>query len=58
MYLAKKHTDISVSKIGHLIGNRDHATVIHACKNINNLIAVDKDLSAEISEIEASFKQK
>jgi chromosomal replication initiator protein len=57
MYLAKKHTDISASKIGHLIGNRDHATVLHACKNIKDLIAVDKALSAEISEIEASFKK-
>ena len=58
MYLAKKHTDVSASKIGHLIGNRDHATVLHACKNIKDLMAVDKALSAEISEIEASLKQR
>ena len=57
MYLAKKHTDVSASKIGHLIGNRDHATVLHACKNIKDLMAVDKALSAEISEIEASFRK-
>ena len=29
MYLAKKHTDSSSSKIGQLIGNKDHATVLH-----------------------------
>ena len=37
MFLAKKHTDISTSKIGHLIGNRDHATVLHACKIVKDL---------------------
>jgi len=58
MYLAKKHTDISASKIGHLIGNRDHATVLHACKNIKDQITVDKEFCAEISEIEHSLKQK
>ena len=32
MYLAKNHTDFSTSKIGKFIGNKDHATVLHACK--------------------------
>ena len=58
MYLAKKHTDVSASKIGHLIGNRDHATVLHACKNIKDQITVDKEFMAEITEIENSFKQR
>ena len=58
MYLAKCHTDISASKIGHLIGNRDHATVLHACKNIKDQISVDKELKAEIEEIEVSLRQR
>ena len=58
MYLAKKHTDISASKIGHLIGNRDHATVLHACKNIKDQVSIDKELKAEIEDIEASFRQR
>ena len=58
MYLAKKHTDTSTSKIGYLIGKRDHATVIHACKIMKDLVEVDKDMKAEIEEIEASFKTK
>lgn len=58
MYLAKKHTDISTSKIGHLIGNRDHATVLHACKIVKDLAEVDKSLKSDIEEIEASFKQR
>lgn len=58
MYLAKQHTEISASKIGLLIGNRDHATVLHACKNVKDQLAVDQEFRAEIAEIEASFRQK
>lgn len=58
MYLAKKHTTNSTSKIGKLIGNRDHATVLHAHKIIKDLIEVDKSFKTEIEEIEASLKQK
>jgi chromosomal replication initiator protein len=58
MYLAKKHTDTSTSKIGYLIGKRDHATVIHACKIMKDLVEVDKDMKAEIEEIEASLKTR
>ena len=58
MYLAKKHTDTSTSKIGYLIGKRDPATVIHACKIMKDLVEVDKDMKAEIEEIESSFKTK
>ena len=56
MFLAKKHTDISTSKMGHLIGNRDHATVLHACKIVKDLVEVDKEIKADIEDIEASFK--
>ena len=58
MYLAKKHTDISASKIGHLIGNRDHATVLHACKNIKDQVGIDKELKEDIEKIEVSFRQR
>lgn len=58
MFLTKKHTDISASKIGHLIGNRDHATVLHACKIMKDLLETDKEFKADIEQIEASFKCK
>ncbi len=56
MYLAKKHTDSSSSKIGQLIGNKDHATVLHACKIVKDQVEVDKAFKANIEEIEASLK--
>ncbi len=58
MYLAKKHTDTSSSKIGQLIGNKDHATVLHACKIIKDQVEVDKAFKAEIEDIEISLRQK
>ena len=58
MYLAKKHTDSSSSKIGKLIGNKDHATVLHACKIVKDQVEVDKAFKADIEEIEASLKRK
>ena len=58
MYLAKKHTDSSSSKIGQLIGNKDHATVLHACKIVKDQVEVDKTFKADIEEIEASLKRK
>lgn len=58
MYLAKKHTESSSSKIGQLIGNKDHATVLHACKIVKDQVEVDKAFKANIEEIEASLKRK
>ncbi len=58
MYLSKKHTDSSSSKIGQLIGNKDHATVLHACKIVKDQIEVDKTFRADMEEIEASLRKK
>jgi chromosomal replication initiator protein len=58
MYLAKKHTDSSSSKIGQLIGSKDHATVLHACKIVKELSEVDKTFRADLENIETSLKKK
>lgn len=56
MYLAKKHTDMSSSKIGQLIGSKDHATVLHAYKIIKDQCDVSKALRADIDSIETDLK--
>lgn len=38
MYLSKKYTRHSLDYIGSLHGGRDHATVLHAVKTVNNLL--------------------
>ncbi|MBQ8672480.1 MAG: chromosomal replication initiator protein DnaA [Bacteroides sp.] len=58
MFLAKKHTDLSTTKIGALIGGRDHATVLHACKTVRDQQEVDKSFSEELEEITASLKSR
>ena len=58
MYLAQKYTKMPVSRIGQLIGGRDHSTVLHSCSTIEQRLKVDKAFSAEISSIENSFKLK
>jgi chromosomal replication initiator protein len=52
MYLAKKYTDCSISKIGQLIGNKNHATVIYAFRTVKGQIEVDKSFRSDISVIE------
>jgi chromosomal replication initiator protein len=58
MYLAQKYTKMPASRIGQLIGNRDHSTVIHSCNTVEQRLKVDKAFSAELSSIENSFKLK
>ena len=58
MYLAQKYTKMPASRIGQLIGNRDHSTVIHSCSTIEKRMKIDKDFQNEMSEIETSFRIK
>lgn len=58
MYLAQKYTKMPASRIGQLIGGRDHSTVIHSCSTIEQRMKVDKAFLAELSSIENSFKLK
>lgn len=56
MYLARKYTKNSLTTIGEQIGNRDHATVLHACKMVTDLIEIDKSLRQSLDAIEGSLK--
>ena len=58
MYLAQKYTKMPASRIGQLIGNRDHSTVIHSCSTIEKRLKIDKDFQSEMTEIETSFRIK
>jgi len=44
MYLARKHTKMSSSEIGRVMGNKNHATVLLACKNIEDQIKRNAEL--------------
>ena len=56
MYFSKSLTKSSLATIGSRIGGKDHATVLHACKTVNNLIETDKRFRLQIEEIEKRLK--
>ena len=58
MYLAQKYTKMPTSRIGKLVGGRDHSTVIHSCSQVEARLQVDSAFSDEISSIERSFRLK
>lgn len=56
MFLACKHTDLSLNSIGEALGGRDHSTVLHGRDKVEQLIANSSDPDAQwwiqqISEI-------
>ena len=51
MYLAKQYTTNSLPEIGRKFSNRDHTTVIHAVKKIEELIKKDNEIKQNVSEI-------
>ncbi|MFG6687584.1 chromosomal replication initiator protein DnaA [Mariniflexile sp. HNIBRBA6329] len=51
MFFAKKFTKASLASIGSQIGKRDHATVLHACKTVDNLSSTDKQFKKYVEDI-------
>jgi chromosomal replication initiator protein len=56
MFLCKKYTKMPLSAIGNAIGKKNHATVLHSCKTINNLLETDKEFRQQLEEIERKIR--
>ncbi len=56
MYFSKNMTKYSLASIGAQVGNKDHATVLHACKTVNNLKETDKNFRVYVDDIEKKLK--
>lgn len=52
MYFAKKYTKASLASIGSHTGKRDHSTVLHACKTVDNLSSTDKKFKTYVDELQ------
>jgi len=52
MYFAKNMTKSSLSSIGMHCGGKDHATVLHACRTVNNLLETDKKFKSNVQELQ------
>lgn len=55
MFFAKKYTKTSLASIGSQIGDRDHATVLHACKTVDNLYTTDKQFRKYVDDLNNKF---
>ena len=58
MYLSNQLTDKSHVQIGLNIGNRNHATVIHAIKQIKDMMEVDEKTQQDVEELTNMLRAK
>ena len=53
MWLYKKHTRMSLAAIGAMCGDKDHATVLHSCRAVNNAIETNyRNVRMDIKQLE------
>ena len=55
MYLARKLTEMSLQQIGAFFGGRDHSTVLHACRKMEQALATDAELSGAVRQLHAEL---
>lgn len=58
MYLTKEYTNMSLKAIGYHFGNRDHSTVIHAIKTVNDMMDTDQKFYTMMQDILKKVKMK
>ncbi|MGC9362991.1 MAG: chromosomal replication initiator protein DnaA [Fidelibacterota bacterium] len=56
MYLAREYTNLSLKTIGIYFGGRDHSTVVHACKSVEDRCEKDEQFSQFIGNIKEKLK--
>ena len=56
MYLVRRYTGASYPEIGEKFGGKDHSTVIHAVKKIENLIKDDLSIKNIINSLSRSIE--
>lgn len=52
MYLTRQHINCSLSIIGAELGGKDHATVLHACTTVTDLMSTDRTFKQYVTDIE------
>ena len=55
MYLARRLTPLSLGQIGAHFGGRDHSTVLHACRKVEQALARDTTLSGAVRQLHADL---
>ena len=57
MYLSRQLTKLSLPEIGQAFGGKDHTTVLHSCKKMEQDISDDRDLKSTMEKLTAHLKQ-
>ena len=52
MYVTRNMTDLSYPEIGRAFGNRDHTTVIHAVRKIENQMTEQRDIFDQVHDLQ------
>jgi chromosomal replication initiator protein len=55
MYLARRLTGLSLEQIGAYFGGRDHSTVLHACRKVEDALGQDVVLSGAVRQLQAEL---
>jgi chromosomal replication initiator protein len=55
MYLARQLTGFSLEQIGAYFGGRDHSTVLHACRKVEEALTEDASLFGAVREMRAEL---
>ena len=55
MYLARALTPLSLEQIGAHFGGRDHSTVLHACRKVEQALTRDTALSGAVRQLHADL---
>ncbi len=58
MYLARELTDQTLPAIGRAFGNRDHTTVMHACKRTAERMASDPDANQMVRDLTERLRSR
>jgi chromosomal replication initiator protein len=55
MYLARRHTRFSLEEIGGYFGGRDHTTVLHAVRTVDEDCKNDRDIAGQLNQMESQL---
>ena len=56
MYLGRQYTEYSLTEIGASLGGKTHATVLHSCKTVRDLMDTDSTFRTYVHDIEKSLQ--
>ncbi len=57
MYLAHRYAGLTTSRIGLLVGGRNHATVLHSISQVQDRLATDKEFAQRMADVESKLRK-